>query len=101
MAEEESKRKKSGFGGHHEDDDAKKDTTKGTEHRIKHHDEGDALLHSGEMLRALKIMERVAVLNANSESYHDFRYYAPSDMRRGAFVNHLWTFRSPKGEHSA
>jgi len=100
LEEEEAKKRKSGFGGGGGDDakDGKKDGNAGSESKIKHHDEGDALLHSAEMLRALKIMERVAVLNANSDSYHDFRYYASSDMRRGAFVKHLWTFRSPKGE---
>lgn len=103
LEEEEAKKRKSGFGGGGGGADDAKDPkdTKDSDSKIKHHDEGDALLHSAEMLRALKIMERVAVLNANSESYHAFRYYAPSDMRRGAFVNHLWTFRSPKGEQSA
>jgi len=99
LEEEEAKKRKSGFGGGG-GDDAKdgKDAKTDDDSKIKHHDEGDALLHSAEMLRALKIMERVAVLNANSDSYHKFRYYTSSDMRRGAFVQHLWTFRSPKGE---
>eukprot|EP00483_Globobulimina_turgida_P005814 UN05824 len=37
-------------------------------------------------------MERVTVLNANSESYEEFRYYPDSDYKRGSFVQHLWTF---------
>ena len=93
-AEEENKRRKSGFGGHDEDENGKKDmaSKQGGEHRIKHHDEGDALLHSAEMLRALKIMERVTVLNANASSYHDFRYWRPGDAKRGSFIQRLWTF---------
>eukprot|EP01083_Nonionella_stella_P082516 227766_1 len=61
--------------------------------QIKYHDANDAILHSKSMFRALKIMERVAVLNANSSSYHDFRYYSESDYKRGSFLHHLWRFK--------
>eukprot|EP01083_Nonionella_stella_P082517 227767_1 len=61
--------------------------------QIKYHDANDAILHSKSMFRALKIMERVAVLNANSSSYHDFRYYSESDYKRGSFLHHLWWFK--------
>ena len=93
VAEEESKRRKSGFGGGNQGEDAAAKGSVETEHRIKHHDAGDALLHSAEMLRALKIMERVAVLNANAPSYHDFAFWRRGDAKRGSFVQRLWTFR--------
>jgi len=108
MAEEDSKRKKSGFGGGGKDDDERDSGPsmkgrrggKGGEHRIKHHDEGDALLHSAEMLRALKIMERVTVLNGAAASYHHFRYWRSGDMKRGSFLQRLWTFRHSE-DHGA
>eukprot|EP00486_Rosalina_sp_Unknown_P006901 CAMPEP_0201574340 /NCGR_PEP_ID=MMETSP0190_2-20130828/18775_1 /ASSEMBLY_ACC=CAM_ASM_000263 /TAXON_ID=37353 /ORGANISM="Rosalina sp." /LENGTH=354 /DNA_ID=CAMNT_0048002459 /DNA_START=79 /DNA_END=1140 /DNA_ORIENTATION=- len=96
LEEENKKKSKSAFGSSNNtdnkddenDDDNNEENRK--KHKIKHNDEGDALLHSKEMLKALKIMERVTVLNANSESYHDFRYYKPSDYKRGSFANKLW-----------
>ena len=103
LEEENKKKAKSAFGGgtssENKDEDGEDDNNDNhKKHKIKHNDEGDALLHSAQMLKALKIMERVTVLNANSDSYHDFRYYKPSDYKRGSFVNKLWTFNHNDGK---
>lgn len=86
LEEENKKKKNSAFASSKREDEDTDD------HKIKHHDEGDALLHSKEMLSALKIMERVTVLNANSSSYANFRFYTDSDYKKGSFLQRLWTF---------
>ena len=107
LEEENKKKAKSGFGGgggggsggsaSSNDEELnnknKNNNNSSSSKRIKHNDEGDALLHSKAMLKALKIMERVTVLNANSDSYFDFRYYRDIDYKRGSFLKQLWKFK--------
>ena len=67
MEEENRKKNKSSFGASQNHSDVKEeDDNNDDESKIKHHDETDAILHSKKMFKALKIMERVTVLNANS-----------------------------------
>lgn len=62
--------------------------------KITHFDETDQLLHSAELLRSIKITERVIGLNAHRESYHSFRYYKNEEIRSPLpFLLHLWTFK--------
>jgi len=57
-------------------------------------------LYSNSMKRALKIMERMIVQNADDEKFEDYKYYEDNteDKENGNYVSvlPLWRFSTPK-----
>jgi len=93
QSEEENKKKKTSFGAGTGDQDDDEQSAEKVNVSSEAANSADAVLHSKAMLKALKIMERVTVLNANAQSYNEFKYYEVSDYKRGSFLSPLWTFK--------